>query len=157
MNRETSRLLEKIRSKTAVVGVIGLGYVGLPLVKTFLQKGFRVVGFDVDAKKVDLLNRGRTYIRQITSAELRRFLGLRKFKASADFKGLSEVDAVLICVPTPLDGHGAPDLSFVLNSTITVAENLRKGQIVVLESTTYPTTTEDLAGTSLSGHQRQGL
>jgi UDP-N-acetyl-D-glucosamine dehydrogenase len=143
MNRETSRLLEKIRSKTAVVGVIGLGYVGLPLVKTFLQKGFRVVGFDVDAKKVDLLNRGRTYIRQITSAELRRFLGLRKFKASADFKGLSEVDAVLICVPTPLDGHGAPDLSFVLNSTITVAENLRKGQIVVLESTTYPGTTED--------------
>ena len=143
MNTEAAKLLEKIRTKKAVIGVIGLGYVGLPLVKTFLQKGFRVTGFDVDLKKVDMLSRGKTYIRHISAAELKDFLGRKKFRATADFKGLRDVDAILICVPTPLDGHGAPDLSFVLNSTITVAENLRKGQLVVLESTTYPGTTDE--------------
>jgi UDP-N-acetyl-D-glucosamine dehydrogenase len=142
MNKEAAALLEKIKSKTARIGVIGLGYVGLPLVKTFLLKGFDVTGFDVDAKKVDMLNRGRTYIRHISAAELKGFLSRKKFRAKADFRGLRDVDAILICVPTPLDGHGSPDLSYVLNSTITVAENLRKGQLVVLESTTYPGTTD---------------
>jgi UDP-N-acetyl-D-glucosamine dehydrogenase len=113
------------------------------LVKTFLQKSFRVTGFDIDQKKVDMLNRGRSYIRHISAAELKDFLGRKKFKASSDFRGLRDVDAILICVPTPLDGHGSPDLSYVLNSTITVAENLRKGQLVILESTTYPGTTDD--------------
>jgi len=140
---EASKLLKKIQSKTARIGVIGLGYVGLPLVKTFLQKGFRVTGFDVDQKKVDMLMRGRTYIRHISTAELKDFLGRKTFKATSDFRGLREVDAILICVPTPLDGHGAPDLSYVLNSTITVAENIRRGQLVVLESTTYPGTTDE--------------
>jgi len=143
MNTEASKLLKKIEAKEARVGVIGLGYVGLPLVKTFLQKGFRVTGFDIDQKKVDMLNRGRSYIRHISAAELKDFLGRKKFKASSDFRGLRDVDAILICVPTPLDGHGSPDLSCVLNSTITVAENLRKGQLVILESTTYPGTTDD--------------
>jgi UDP-N-acetyl-D-glucosamine dehydrogenase len=143
MNTEALKLLKKIEAKEARVGVIGLGYVGLPLVKTFLQKGFRVTGFDIDQKKVDMLNRGRSYIRHISAAELKDFLGRRKFKASSDFRGLRDVDAILICVPTPLDGHGSPDLSYVLNSTITVAENLRKGQLVILESTTYPGTTDD--------------
>jgi UDP-N-acetyl-D-glucosamine dehydrogenase len=143
MNLEATKLLKKIENKTAVVGVIGLGYVGLPLVKTFLQKGFRVAGFDIDPKKVDMLNRGKSYIRHISAAELKDFLGRKKFKASADFRGLREVDAILICVPTPLDGHGSPDLSYVINSTITVAEHVRKGQLVVLESTTYPGTTDE--------------
>ncbi len=143
MNTEALKLLKKIETKEARVGVIGLGYVGLPLVKTFLQKGFRVTGFDIDQKKVDMLNRGRSYIRHISAAELKDFLGRKKFKASADFRGMRDVDAILICVPTPLDGHGSPDLSYVLNSTITVAENLRKGQLVILESTTYPGTTDD--------------
>jgi len=143
MNTEALKLLKKIETKKARVGVIGLGYVGLPLVKTFLQKGFRVTGFDIDQKKVDMLNRGRSYIRHISAAELKDFLGRKKFKASADFRGMRDVDAILICVPTPLDGHGSPDLSYVLNSTITVAENLRKGQLVILESTTYPGTTDE--------------
>ena len=143
MNTEALKLLKKIEAKEARVGVIGLGYVGLPLVKTFLQKGFRVTGFDIDQKKVDMLNRGRSYIRHISAAELKDFLGRKKFKASADFRGLKDVDAILICVPTPLDGHGSPDLSYVLNSTITVAEHIRKGQLVILESTTYPGTTDD--------------
>jgi len=142
MNKEAAALLEKIKTKRARIGVIGLGYVGLPLVKTFLVKGFDVTGFDVDAKKVDMLNRGRTYIRHISTAELKGFLARRKFRAKADFRGLREVDAILICVPTPLDGHGSPDLSYVLNSTISVAENLRRGQLVILESTTYPGTTD---------------
>ncbi|MCU0244728.1 MAG: nucleotide sugar dehydrogenase [Acidobacteria bacterium] len=143
MNAEATKLLKKIQDKKAVVGVIGLGYVGLPLVKTFLQMGFRVMGFDIDAKKVDMLNRGRSYIRHISAAELKDFLGRKMFKASADFARLSDVDAILICVPTPLDGHGAPDLSYVINSTISVAEHVRKGQLVVLESTTYPGTTDE--------------
>ncbi len=143
MTPEASKLLQKIQSKKARIGVIGLGYVGLPLVKTFLQKGFRVTGFDVDRKKVDKLMRGQTYIRHISATELKGFLAKKQFSATADFRGLRDVDAVLICVPTPLDGHGAPDLSYVLNSTITVAENIRKGQLIVLESTTYPGTTDE--------------
>ena len=142
MNAEAAKLYDKIVDHRARIGVIGLGYVGLPLVKTFLQKGFRVTGFDIDARKVDLLNRGKTYIRHISAAELKGFLGRRMFRATADFRGLRDVDAILICVPTPLDGHGSPDLSYVINSTISIAENLRKGQLVILESTTYPGTTD---------------
>ena len=137
------KLLKKIKDRSARVGVIGLGYVGLPLVKTFLQKGFRVTGFDIDAKKVDLLNRGKTYIRHISAAELKGFLARKKFQATSDFRRLREVDTILICVPTPLDGHLNPDLSYVINSTITIAENLRRGQLVILESTTYPGTTDE--------------
>jgi len=143
MNAEATKLLKRIESKQAIVGVIGLGYVGLPLVKTFLKKGFRVRGFDIDPKKVEMLNRGKSYIRHISAAELKDFLGRKMFKASADFRGLRGVDAILICVPTPLDGHGAPDLSYVINSTISVAEHVRKGHLVILESTTYPGTTDE--------------
>jgi UDP-N-acetyl-D-glucosamine dehydrogenase len=143
MHTEAKKLLKKIQERKARVGVIGLGYVGLPLVKTFLQKGFDVTGFDVDVRKVDMLNRGRTYIRHISTAELKDFLARKAFRATADFSKLKDVDAILICVPTPLDGHGAPDLSYVINSTITVAEHVRKGQLVVLESTTYPGTTDE--------------
>ena len=143
MNTNASKLIEKIETKRSRVGIIGLGYVGVPLVKTFLQKGFRVTGFDIDQKKVDMLNRGKSYIRHISAAEVKGFLAGRKFAATADFRRLREVDAIVICVPTPLDGHGGPDLSYVLNTTITVAEHLRRGQLVVLESTTYPGTTDE--------------
>jgi UDP-N-acetyl-D-glucosamine dehydrogenase len=143
MNIEAAKLTKKIQTKKARIGVIGLGYVGVPLVKTFLEKGFPVTGFDIDQKKVDMLNRGRSYIRHISTAELKFFLKGRKFAATSDFRRLREVDAIIICVPTPLDGHGGPDLSYVLNTTITIAQHIRRGQVVVLESTTYPGTTDE--------------
>ncbi|MBN2206138.1 MAG: nucleotide sugar dehydrogenase [Candidatus Aminicenantes bacterium] len=143
MGQEALRLEKKIRDKTARVGVVGLGYVGLPLVKTFLSKGFRVIGFDVDLRKVRLLNAGRSYIRHISTAELRAYLKSRAFTATADFKRLGEADAILICVPTPLDDHLNPDLSYVLDTTRVIAARLRRGQLVVLESTTYPGTTDE--------------
>jgi UDP-N-acetyl-D-glucosamine dehydrogenase len=141
---QDSRILERrIKDRKARVGVIGLGYVGLPLVKTFLKKDFLVTGFDIDGKKVDMLNRGKSYIKHISADELRSFLKGKKFMATSDFSLLAHVDAIIICVPTPLDAHKNPDLSFVLNSTRVIARYLRKGQLVVLESTTYPGTTEE--------------
>ncbi len=136
-------LESRIKDKRARVGVIGLGYVGLPLVKTFLRAGFDVMGFDVDQKKVNLLNRGKSYIKHVTGEDLKPFIRDKKFGASSDFTNLSRVDVILICVPTPLDAHRNPDLSYVLSTTQVIADNLRKGQLVVLESTTYPGTTEE--------------
>ena len=138
-----SALEKKIVGRRARIGVIGLGYVGLPLVKTFLNKGFSVIGFDVDEKKIRMLNHGQSYIKHISTAEIRKYLALKTFRATADFKHLTEADAILICVPTPLDSHRNPDLSYVLNTTRTIADNLRRGQLVVLESTTYPGTTDE--------------
>jgi UDP-N-acetyl-D-glucosamine dehydrogenase len=143
MTRQVRALLKLIQSRKAVVGVIGLGYVGLPLVKAFLKKGFTVLGFDIDPKKVEMLNRGRSYIKHVSALELRKFLSTKAFAATTDFKRLREAEAILICVPTPLDGHRNPDLSYVLETTETVARNLRKGQLVILESTTYPGTTDE--------------
>jgi UDP-N-acetyl-D-glucosamine dehydrogenase len=102
-----------------------------------------VTGFDVDRKKVDMLNKGRSYIKHVTATELRKYLATKKFVATTDFARLSKMDAILICVPTPLDAHRNPDLSYVLNTTETIAAHLRKGQLVVLESTTYPGTTDE--------------
>jgi UDP-N-acetyl-D-glucosamine dehydrogenase len=143
MSQELAGLERKIRSKQARIGVIGLGYVGLPLVKLFLSKGFRVTGFDIDPKKVSSLNKGRSYIRHVSARELREFLEKKTFRASGDFAGLRNVDAIIICVPTPLDAHKNPDLSYVLETTRVIARYLRKGQLVVLESTTYPGTTDE--------------
>jgi UDP-N-acetyl-D-glucosamine dehydrogenase len=136
-------LEKRIKKREACVGVIGLGYVGLPLVKTFLNAGFRVIGFDVDKDKVSSLNKARSYIKHVTGENLKPFIREKKFEASSDFKNLSTADVIIICVPTPLDAHKNPDLSFVLNTTQVIAENLRRGQLVVLESTTYPGTTEE--------------
>jgi len=143
MNQEVARMERKIREKAASVGVIGLGYVGLPLVKAFLKKGFSVTGFDIDVRKVEMLNQGKSYIKHISTDELKAFLARKTFSATTDFRRLADPDAVIICVPTPIDAHRNPDLSFVLDTTETIAKYLRKGQLVVLESTTYPGTTDE--------------
>ena len=135
-------LHDRIRTKTATVGIIGLGYVGLPLARAFANNGFRVLGFDIDTRKVDALNAGRSYIQQIpheTIVEMRE----RGFEATDRFDRLGEPDAVLICVPTPLTDSREPDLQFVVSSARAIAAQLRSGQLVVLESTTYPSTTRN--------------
>jgi UDP-N-acetyl-D-glucosamine dehydrogenase len=126
------------------IGVIGLGYVGLPLLREFLAQGFRAVGFDIDRKKVDLLNRGESYIHHIPSELIKSWIDDQRFSPTTDFSRLKEVDAILICVPTPLDEHLQPDLSFVIDTCDVIARHLVKGQLVVLESTTYPGTTRDV-------------
>lgn len=136
-------LVDKIKKRQAYISVIGLGYVGLPLIKVFLKEGFRVLGFDVDQKKVESLNSGISYIRHVTAEDLKTFLKENKFHATTNESELKEADVILICVPTPLDSHWNPDLSFVLNTTQVIANNMRRGQLVVLESTTYPGTTEE--------------
>lgn len=143
MNPLGRALMNKIKTKTAAVGVVGLGYVGLPLVKAFLKKGFSVTGFDIDRRKVGMLNAGRSYIKHVPATDLRKYLATKAFAATDDFDRLRGTDAILICVPTPLDAHRNPDLSFVLKTTETIAGRLRKGQLVILESTTYPGTTDE--------------
>ncbi|MBO0700967.1 MAG: nucleotide sugar dehydrogenase [Zavarzinella sp.] len=133
-------LRTRIRSKAATVGVIGLGYVGLPLARAFAASGFTVLGFDVDPAKVEKLTAGRSYIRQIPDDAIREMRD-RGFQATDRFDRLAEADAILICVPTPLTDAREPDLTYVLKSAEAIAARLRPGHLVVLESTTYPTTT----------------
>ncbi|OJW05724.1 MAG: UDP-N-acetyl-D-glucosamine dehydrogenase [Planctomycetales bacterium 71-10] len=136
-------LAAKIRAGDVKVGVIGLGYVGLPLARAFVERGVPVLGFDVDAAKIDRLHQGRSYIGHIGSDVIRSMLE-RGFEATADFDRLGEPDAVLICVPTPLTDSRDPDLAYVVQSARAIAKALRPGQLVVLESTTYPGTTRDV-------------
>ena len=143
MSKKALDLERKIKNRKAHIGIIGMGYVGLPLVKLFLGKGFEVLGFDIDEKKVKMLNQGKSYIKHVTADELKGFIKDKKFQATADFQSLSGIDVVIICVPTPLDSHKNPDLSFVLQTTETISQYLKKGQLVILESTTYPGTTEE--------------
>ena len=141
-------LLDKINAKQAVVGIIGLGYVGLPLVLRFCEVGFKVLGFDTDASKVERLNRGESYIQHIPSSRLAAWLGPREgagqFAATHDLGRLGEPDVLIICVPTPLTSKREPDLRFVEQTTRQIAACLRPGQMVSLESTTYPGTTAEL-------------
>ncbi len=137
-------LVERIRAHTARIGVIGLGYVGLPLVCAFNDKGFPVLGFDVDPEKVTALNGGRSYIRQIPDAKVAAMRATGRFEASADFSRLGEADAILICVPTPLTRQREPDMTFVEATAAEIGRHLRRGQLVVLESTTYPGTTREV-------------
>ncbi|MHB1047636.1 MAG: nucleotide sugar dehydrogenase [Thermoanaerobaculia bacterium] len=139
--RET--LLGRIRRREAVVGVIGLGYVGLPLALVFEEAGFRVRGFDVDARKTEALTLGESYIRHIGPERVAEASRRGRFSASTDFGGLAACDAILICVPTPLGKHREPDLSFIRKTAEEVASRARPGQLVVLESTTYPGTTRE--------------
>ena len=137
-------LMRAIEHRTARVGVIGLGYVGLPLVELFAVRGFSVLGLDIDASKVARLQAGQSYIGHIASERVRVLQDGGRFEASADFARLAEVDAIVICVPTPLGKHREPDLSAIVATGRTIAPYLRAGQLVVLESTTYPGTTRDV-------------
>ena len=134
----------RVEARDAVVAVIGLGYVGLPLVELFANAGFGVLGLDVDGSKVEKLNRGESYIGHVDSARVAAMRASGRFEASADFARLAGADAALICVPTPLDDHQNPDLSAVVNTGRAIGRHLRPGQLVVLESTTYPGTTRDV-------------
>ena len=136
-------LTTKLENRTAKIGVIGLGYVGLPLVLLFSEQDFRVTGFDVDAKKVDIIKRGGSYIVRIPETEIQAAKN-KGFTATADYSQISNMDAIIICVPTPLDDHHEPDLSFIEATAEAIVPYLRAGQLVVLESTTYPGTTEEL-------------
>ena len=138
------RLTALIRQRTARIGIIGLGYVGLPLAKAMLDGGYKVIGFDVDPNKIDMLNSGRTYIRHLPTD---MFEGARVrdgFLATADLGMLGEPDVILICVPTPLTKHREPDLTFVEKTALAIKSHLRQGQLIILESTTYPGTTRDV-------------
>jgi UDP-N-acetyl-D-glucosamine dehydrogenase len=136
-------LLQKIEDRSARVGVIGLGYVGLPLVMQFVKSGFPSIGFDLDPEKIRHLEAGKTYIKHIPDEETKLLKSSGRFLPTSDFSLLKDTDCIIICVPTPLNKNREPDLSFVFNSTEMVAKYLRKGQLVVLESTTYPGTTDE--------------
>jgi UDP-N-acetyl-D-glucosamine dehydrogenase len=133
-----------IRQKTAKIGVIGLGYVGLPLIRTFVAAGFQTLGFDVDARKVESLRSGQSYIEHIPSEWIGRYVAERKFAPTTEMARMAEADALLICVPTPLSPSRDPDLIFVEATAREIAAHLRPGQLIVLESTTYPGTTRDV-------------
>ncbi|MCA9158730.1 MAG: nucleotide sugar dehydrogenase [Planctomycetales bacterium] len=138
------QLCESIEQRTAVVGVVGLGYVGLPLVDAFLGAGFPVVGYDVDPLKIRMLKEAESYIEHIDAACIRRWIQSNRFDATSDMGRLAEADAILVCVPTPLSDSRDPDLCFVVATSHAIAAALRPGQLVSLESTTYPGTTRDV-------------
>ncbi len=129
--------------RTVRVGIIGLGYVGLPLALLFSGKGISTTGFDIDARKVDKLTQGESYIKHIPAEEVTHRISCGRFRATTDFRGIRDVDACIICVPTPLDQHREPDLSFIRSTAKAIAPHLRAGQLVILESTTYPGTTQE--------------
>lgn len=137
-------LLKKIKDKTAKVGVVGLGYVGLPLAVEKANAGYQTIGFDVQDEKIDMVNNGINYIGDVVDAELKELTKKGLLKATTDFSFIKDVDTVCICVPTPLDLYKQPDLSYVVNSTKDVAKYMHKGMIIILESTTYPGTTEEV-------------
>ncbi len=139
-----TELLAKLENKSFVVGVIGLGYVGLPLLHCFVEKGFRSIGFDIDKSKVDSLAKGKSYIKHISSERIQRANASGRFHVTTDFSRLKECDAILIAVPTPLNKNREPDMSFIVTTCEAIAPHIRKGQLVVLESTTYPGTTEEV-------------
>jgi len=126
------------------IGVIGLGYVGLPLIREFIEKEFTVIGFDIDLQKVEKLGNGESYLRHIPSSTIAGWNETGRFEATIDFSKLADVDSILICVPTPLNEYKEPDLSYVVQTTEAVAKHLRKGHMVILESTTYPGTTDEV-------------
>lgn len=138
------QLLEKINQRTAVVGVIGLGYVGLPLAVEKANAGFRTIGFDIQEEKVKLVNEGHNYIGDVVDSELENLVKIGRLSATSDYSFIKEVDFIAICVPTPLDEYQQPDISYVKSTAIEISKYLKRGTIVVLESTTYPGTTEEL-------------
>lgn len=142
MNKK--ELLEKIENRAIVAGVVGLGYVGLPLAVEKAKAGFKTIGFDVQAKKVEMVNAGHNYIGDVVDSDLAKLVEEGRLSATTDFSFVKDVDFIAICVPTPLDAHQEPDISYVRDSATAVAQYLKPGTMVVLESTTYPGTTEEL-------------
>ncbi len=138
------QLLNKIKNKEIIVGVVGLGYVGLPLAVEKAKAGFKTIGFDVQKKKVDMVNEGVNYIGDVVDDDLKKIVREGMLQATSDFSFVKDVDFIAICVPTPLDKHQQPDISYVKSSTEEIAKHMTKGTMVVLESTTYPGTTEEL-------------
>lgn len=139
-----NKLLKKINDRSLIAGVIGLGYVGLPLAVEKARSGFRTIGFDVQKKKVDMVNAGNNYIGDVVDSDLAELVRVGMLSATTDFSVLKDVEFIAICVPTPLDVHQEPDISYVKDSAVMISKYLTKGTIVVLESTTYPGTTEEL-------------
>ena len=144
-------LADRIEDRSACIGVIALGYVGLPLIRVFWDAGFRVLGYDIDQEKIDKLQRGENYLQHLGRDFVSEMAGSDRFEATSDATRLGEPDALLVCVPTPLGEHQDPDLSFVEQTADDIAAALRPGQLVVLESTTYPGTTRQLMLPRLEG------
>ncbi len=144
LNETAQTLLKKIQTKTATIGVVGLGYVGLPLAVEKAKAGYKVIGFDVQQSRVDQVNNGINYIGDVVDAELAEIVSDKKLLATTDFSLIQEVDAIAICVPTPLDRYQQPDTSYIEVSAKEIATYLHKGMLVVLESTTYPGTTKEI-------------
>ncbi|MCI8661625.1 MAG: nucleotide sugar dehydrogenase [Lachnospiraceae bacterium] len=137
-------LLRKIENRTIIAGVVGLGYVGLPLAVEKAKAGFKTIGFDIQSLKVNMVNEGHNYIGDVVDADLERLVKVGRLSATTNFSFIKDVDFIAICVPTPLDAHQEPDISYVRDSVTSVAKYLKTGSMVVLESTTYPGTTEEL-------------
>jgi UDP-N-acetyl-D-glucosamine dehydrogenase len=144
LEARAAEFVRKAEERKLVIGILGLGYVGLPLAEAFIKVGFKVFGFEVDPSKVESLKAGKTYIRHITDDRVRAMNSTGKFDLSIDAERLGEPDALLMCVPTPLNVHREPDLKYVVSTTEMIAKRLRPGQLVVLESTTYPGTSDEL-------------
>jgi UDP-N-acetyl-D-glucosamine dehydrogenase len=155
-NRTPEQLKNKIQQHQARVGIIGLGYVGLPLALLFSEQKFTVTGFDIDERKVDTLARGESYIYRITPEEIRSAQA-QGFSATSDYSRISAMDAIIICVPTPLNQYHEPDLSYITDTTHALAPHLQPGQLVILESTTYPGTTEEVMLPILEKENKLGL
>jgi UDP-N-acetyl-D-glucosamine dehydrogenase len=147
-------LIEKIEGRKAKVGVVGLGYVGLPLAVEFAEAGFDVLGFEVDDRKVEAVNRGESYIGDVSSERLQAVVEAGRLVATLDYDRLGEADAISICVPTPLNKTGDPDVSYIMSVTRSLGRTIREGQLIILESTTYPGTTRELLLPALTGGGR---
>ena len=137
----TQDLIAKAERRQVLFGIVGLGYVGLPLAVELARAGYRVLGFDVNADVVEGLNEGRSHVKDVTDSQLQRAMECGRFSATTDMSRLSEPDAISICVPTPLSKFKDPDVSFIVAATEAVKRRLRRGQAIILESTTYPGTT----------------
>jgi UDP-N-acetyl-D-glucosamine dehydrogenase len=150
------KIIQRIESREARIGIVGMGYVGLPLALLFSEEGFAITGFDIDAHKVDTLNRGGSYIVRIPGTDI-QLAQKNGFQATADYSGIGKMDVVIICVPTPLNEHHEPDLSFITGTVKAMAPHLRQGQLIILESTTYPGTTEEVVVPLLEQGNPSGL
>lgn len=158
MGTHAEQLKNKIESKQALVAIIGLGYVGLPLLAAFHEAGYPVLGFDIDPEKPVLLKKGENYLPHLGADMCKPFVGSKRFDATTDPKQLQKADAIIVCVPTPLGQHGEPDLSYVVNTGVMIGENSREGQLVVLESTSYPgTTREDMLPSMIKAAAKKGV